>query len=320
MAINKDKIIRRLWDLGHFRNPAHPAGVTEDELPILQLHDAPVRIAIASFQEFMASDFDRFSLDEHKRIGHADGEIGPATESLFEMPRCGFPDYLEAGLEEANWPTGCRGKLRFGRDFASLPGMSQEDTDKAFWAAVNNITAAIADIDIVSANHGDISNLQVLAGLKRLSGSTLAWSYLARNNCSDKLHQAYNTRVAWALRKAATVGTHELIHAMGGPHVRDNDATMYPSIHSRSLARYGYLNDTDLSMMRGIGYSLSGADQPSLEDLFYPRDRPKPDPPKPEPPTPQPPGPNEYWFSGDFDLMRGDDSLGKYILTPKPEV
>lgn len=55
-------IIQKLWDLGHFHNPAHPTGVTASSLESLQLHDKSVRIAIASFQEFMAEDFDRLSL------------------------------------------------------------------------------------------------------------------------------------------------------------------------------------------------------------------------------------------------------------------
>jgi len=43
---------------------------------------------------------------------------------------------------------------------------------------------------------------------------------------------------------------------------------------------------------------------------------PEPEPPKPEPPK----GPNEYWFKGNFSLMKGDENLGDYILTPKPKV
>ena len=52
-------IIQKLWDYGHFRNPAMPTGVDESDLPGLQLHDAAVKIALRSFQEFMGADFDR---------------------------------------------------------------------------------------------------------------------------------------------------------------------------------------------------------------------------------------------------------------------
>ena len=312
------EIIKRLYSLGHFHNPAHPTGVKESELGQLQLHDAAVRAAIASYQEFMAVDFDRLALAKHGRLGIADGEVGPATKSLFEEPRCGFPDYpypegIMAAQLNANWPNVCRGKLRFSRNFKALPGLSEAQTDEVFHGMSNNWTYALTDVDLISAGVTNGQGSHIHAGLKQLEGSTLAWSYLATNNCNDQLEQAYDTRT-WDRALGITVASHEVGHALGLPHNRDGDALMYPSIHSRSLARLGYPNSTDLAQAKGLGYSLSGATPPKPGDLY----RPRPHTPIPDPDDPT--DPTNYWFSGEFELMHDDEKLGKFILTPKPEV
>jgi hypothetical protein len=49
--------------------------------------------AIASFQEFMAEAMDRECLRYHGRPARFNGESGPATLAVMNMPRCGHPDY-----------------------------------------------------------------------------------------------------------------------------------------------------------------------------------------------------------------------------------
>ncbi len=171
------EIIERLYSLGHFHNPAHPTEVTQADIPNLMLHDEAVRIAIASYQEYFQIEFDEQSLVEHGRLGIADGDLGPATSTLLNLPRCGFPDFpypegIMASQMQSNWPTGCRGKLKFSRNFQSLPGLSREDTDKIFHGMSNNWTYALKDVDLTSVEGG--TDAHIYAGLKTLSGSVLS--------------------------------------------------------------------------------------------------------------------------------------------------
>lgn len=236
----------------------------------------------------MAADLAGFSQEHHRQPAHADGEIGPATLDVLEMPRCGCPDYQIPGdarsaIAEANWPNACRGSLRFGRNFASLPGLSQADTDKVWWAVANNWSQALADVQMSVANVGDRA-VQIFAGLKALSGSTLAWSYLARNNCNVQLEQAYNTGVRWVLDLACATASHEVGHALGFEHDTHRESLMFYAVHAAGRARYGYPNEADMRQAQRLGYKPSGLPQLPLDRLFGP---PRTDEPGPDP---QPPG------------------------------
>src|SRR5690606_29347858 len=152
--------------------------------------------------------------------GVADGDIGPATESLIEMPRCGFPDYpYPEGVQRtalaANWPGACRGQLKFSRSFKSLPGLTEAETDEIYHGMSNNWTYALKDVEIVSAAVGEKAGAHIYAGLKKLGSTTLAWSYLAQNSCSVQLEQAYDNDRTWNRALAITVASHEVGHALG---------------------------------------------------------------------------------------------------------
>lgn len=283
-----------LWATGNFRDPDFPEAhnVEKDELPKLTKNDEAFKAAVRSRQSYFQGEMDEFCLRHHGRLSYAtdggDGDVGVATEQLLRMPRCAHPDFrmtekddpelakfFHQGPQAANWPDECRFSLITSRSFASLPGLTEEQTDGVWWASCHNWTESIEDLQMTPGEVGDLHSADFYAVLARLGGSTLAWSYLARNRCDVRLDQAYNSRVNWSVRLAATTKTHEDGHALGLEHQRDRNATMYPSINSAAESRYGYPNATDIQAMERLGYHPFDdweRRKPPESKLFLPRD------------------------------------------------
>jgi hypothetical protein len=302
--MTEQEAIQLLWRYGHFRNPDmnESLNISKADLPVLTFADESVEEAIRSYQAFAIHDLDELVLKHHTRADAvADGDAGPATFDLWLMPRCGHPDFPVDddpdlapmwSREEANWPDACRREILVGRDYDTLPGLTQEQTDGIYWALCNNWTAAMQDVEMTPKNDQRTADgLRMFHDLRGLSRSTLAWHVLARNRCDDRLQGRWNSNVQWGLSLAAAVGTHEVYHGLGGNHTNDPEATSYPSITPHSRARMGYPNATDIAAMEALGYHAHSDWQqrkPSEDELFKPRGE------QPEPPTPDP-TPDEEW-------------------------
>lgn len=313
------EIIRRLFNTGYFRagsgNPLpheaehihHAASweVTRKDLPYLRLVDPVVKEAIAAHQAVFKDELNAAAETDYARAIQVDGEAGPLTQhhilgpddaDAFDPrrfpPRCDCPDFdvddddiLRAkwNRAEANWPDHCRERLKFGRDFLELPGLTETDTNEVWWAACNNWTAAVADIVMDALEAGERDGADIWATLRRLSGSVLAWSQLARNRCDVELAQAYDRRT-WGKGQAAATATHEVGHALGlnhitGPRTVHHEATMFPSITSATIRRRGWPNEADRAQAARLGYSVgSNPEQPQGDDLWKPRGEPGPKP------------------------------------------
>ena len=241
------EIIQLLFHYGHFRNPANRANgvswnVHPEDLAHLDVSHPAVQEALLSYQTFFADTLDPLTQQIHGRGVFLDGIIGPATEKLMEMPRCGVPEF--ANKEEANWPTTCRNEITVSYEFDSINAiLAAAAWPQALKAWVDRCELMF---DLLPA-FSNSSRIWATDG--PLSGSTLAWSYLAQNDCGARLEQRYNTSVNWGLSLLSSTIIHEVGHALGLDHINDRNAIMYPSITDVTEPQ-----EPDIAAMERLGY------------------------------------------------------------------
>jgi len=309
MTVASD-MIQKLFDLGHFRNPAHMTSVTEADLPSLKLTDEPVRIAIQSFQEFMAEDFDRLALYYHGRIGIADGDVGLATAKLFEVERCGYPDYsIEAANGSGSWPSGCHPAWKNNHAFSlqvnksGMPSYLQPIFEQAF----ELVRQAYANIGMVFVREDNNDRANTLVTWQRGAG----WIGLAivprSPRCGERIWAKFDNRYqpSQLLHQWARLLAHEFGHNMGMSHSRGG--IMNPSIASGPFTPTAWRGDPSESILKryfgGVPVNLGGTPAPPVD------------------PTPPPTGIKKLYFTGSFKARdEAGNDLGDYILVPNEKV
>ena len=88
------EILVEAFKRGRSWNPAYPNLLNADEAAIRKMtgQEPDAKLLVKSLQESDAN-YDALVLAWHKRPPEFDGEIGPATKDLVELPRCPLPDF-----------------------------------------------------------------------------------------------------------------------------------------------------------------------------------------------------------------------------------
>lgn len=254
---------RRMFEafhrFGHFQRVADVLAF--DDVAKLNV-DSPEAVAAAkSYQTMFHELLDDFCYMKHSRPADPNGEVGPATASLMEVPRCGESDFPTATAEEANWPVACRFAITTSYEPNMAPPGVSKDTWRQVWGHSNqNIMKAVKCSLYV--NLEDYPRTRMFAKMATLPRGVLANHQLPRNNCVSRLQGLYNRRFTSTRQRLEAVATHEKVHGMGAPHTNAADALMNPYIHARSIARRGSLIEADMKLLTDRGYELATITEP----------------------------------------------------------
>lgn len=225
------EVIARLFELGHFYNPAYfgdKPETKESDLAKLTLSSVATKFALRSWQEMMGEPLDRLAMKHHNRMAYSDGEIGPATLDSFDVPRCGMPDHAPAHLATASgsWSLPCRTEgVTFFVDKTGMP-----DTYSAFWDTeiLPEVIDAYRRVGARMKQITDKAAANIFNSFPSLGGTTIGLASLHAGSCSSKgfcrLDKGYRTDK----EHAKELLCHEWGHNWNHNHTRSG--IMAPSI------------------------------------------------------------------------------------------
>lgn len=243
--MNESQIIEMLWKYGHFRNPAYPDthAVGQADLSKLTLADRLVQEAVRSYQHLQKPVLDELSTDIHGRRGVADGIVGPATQRLLDMPRCGAPDYAMTPEELGSGRWGqCKLDL-YPRDHAvtvswdlsKCPDFLKPVFEQV-WKRVQEAYAEVG-IALVRTDGDPKSNLQLKFTVPQqeagnLRGNWIGLAIVAWGGilCTDTIWGMFDLKFnpPNTVNEWTTLIKHEIGHMMGLEH--SSGGVMNPSI------------------------------------------------------------------------------------------
>lgn len=221
------EIARKLAKFGHFNNPKNKKwgdswNVPHEDVDRLSVHSSALKEAISSFQDFNDAALDHICMQMHGRPSIPDGELGPATAALLDMPRCEVPDYAFANEEAeaigtGSWPAGCHPDwksnhvLTVNVDKSGMRDFLKPHFDKEIWPAVVN---AFADVGLLLIREDGNTRANLQTRFVRPDGNWLGLAIVpSRPRCGDVIWNHYDQD--WRPSNLAAMWTTLLLHELG---------------------------------------------------------------------------------------------------------
>lgn len=289
----EQKLLQHAWKFGHFRNPDYPAthDVKESDVVNLSMDDEIARQAIASVQvsdcqcDEMCRDMFHgrpLALDNE---GKADGDAGPATLALIEIPRCDVPDFAtdeddKFGLAGRGAWSDCDPKRKHHHEVViKFDDRNASSTWKAYMPQVKQSLIDLSADMGLSVRYiawDSDENYQSSVRFRNLSGNVIGLYYLPQGSGCQRIPQgSLSTRYNPDVQMASILAAHELVgHGAGlrhRPARRDSDGVLRgienPSIVRVPLTWRGDPSEGDMRRLNG-GKPLDGGDDDDGDDEF----------------------------------------------------
>lgn len=272
--IDSVKLLKSLYNYGHFWNAANPDGLNVDlsNLHKLTATDRVAKDAIASWQSFDAN-FDALAFILHLRAIIADGDVGPVTAAMTQMRRCAMPDfappptasfqydhpdlqravesyqrYAEAGYVggSGSWPKGCDSQNPNVHSVVVAIDLSAASTSQK--SIMDDVLKYVATTEaeigqsVRFVRDGSWPNPQHNVRFENIPGSVIGYAYFPDpNECRQTVQARIDNTFNASLPVLAELLTHEFKgHSDGLEHTRGG--IMNPSIGNPS-SRASWIGD-----------------------------------------------------------------------------
>lgn len=260
------KIVEHAFRFGHHLNPAYPElrDLTVEDAVELTPNHRLSKFLVASVQ---ASDANLESIAQaiHQRALIIDGDPGPATLRLVDVPRCECPDFGLATIEgtgTGSWPHSCLPE--FANVHAIIMALEKSRMQAAWLNNLDAILGAITKAQNAVGQHPVwIFDLSQFAHMKinwgSIGGSTIGFNSVPSSfSCTRTITGKIDT--TWSpsdIKLLGRLGMHEWFgHGNGYGHT--SGGIMNPSILSGEVSWSGDKLEDDMKRNFGGPITVGG--------------------------------------------------------------
>lgn len=242
------RILNHGFRYGHHHNPKYPIleGFTTAGLLALPQDHELVTSMVKSVQE-SDGNLNAIAMSIHHRDAIIDGDPGPATLALIELPRCACRDFEAATENEeqrSSWKKGC--VPEFPDLYAIVMGLEVSKMQSVWRDNLDEITAAITKAENEIGYHvlwrKDLSgqaHMKISWG--PIAGGVIGWNSVPNSfSCGLSITGKIDTTWNSDIKRLGRLGLHEWMgHGFGFGHYSGSDSIMNPSITPGEISWIG---------------------------------------------------------------------------------